>query len=234
MRWRKQKARQQELVFARRGGKRKGAGRKQRLPGKRRVRHRPHQDFKASQPVHVTLRIVDGVGSLRRRLQFHAIRKAMHVVLSRPDFRIVHASIQGNHLHLICEANDRVALSRGMAAFKISAARKLNKAYKRSGAIFADRYHAEVLETPTQVRNAINYCLNNWRRHSADRGCALRVDPFSTGIYFDGWREAMTRTPVVPPDEVLPASKARTWLLAEGWRKAGGSISCDARPGPRR
>ena len=231
MRWRKQKARQQSLVFQPRGGKRKGAGRKQRLPGKRRVRHRRRAELKSTQPVHVTLRIVDGVGSLRRRSQFQAIRKAMHVVLSRPDFRIVHASIQGNHLHLVCEANDRVALSRGMQAFKISAARKLNKAYKRSGTIFADRYHSEVLATPTQVRNAINYCLNNWRRHGADRGSMLRVDPFSTGIHFDGWREALPRAAVVSPEEVLPFSGARTWLLGEGWRKAGGPISCDARPG---
>ena len=233
MRWRKQKAWQQQPMFKAYGGKRRGAGRKQRLPGKRRVRHRKRADLKSTQPLHVTLRIVDGVGSLRRRKQFHAIRQAMNLVLSRPDFRIVHASIQGNHLHLVCEAGDRRALSRGMAAFKISAARRLNKAYNRSGALFADRYHAEILATPTQVRNAIHDCLNNWRRHGMDSRSTLRVDPFSTGIHFDGWRESLPRSPVISPDEVLPYTKATTWLLAEGWRKGGGPISCDARPGPR-
>ena len=223
---------QTDLVFNRRGGKRKGAGRK-RL-GRKRVSHRRRAEFSSHHPSHVTIRIADGLPSLRRRRTFTAIRKAMLVVLARPDFRIVHMSLQGNHMHLICEASNRVALSRGIQAFKISAARKINRALGRSGRVFCDRYHAEVITTPSRMRAAINYVLNNWRKHGEDRGATVRVDPFSTGIHFRGWAERdIPAVLVIPPDvEVLPYSPPQTWLLKEGWKKAA-PISLHERPGPR-
>jgi hypothetical protein len=132
---------------------------------------------------------------------------------------------------MICEANDRTAMARGVQGFKISAAKKLNKVLGREGTIFEDRYHSEILETPTQVRNALAYVLNNWRKHSEDRGATVRVDHFSTGYWFHGWKE---RGPLTeePPEEVLPSRKAHTWLLQDGWRKAP-PISLYERPGPR-
>ena len=66
------------------------------------------------------------------------------------------------------------------------------KARRRRGQVFADRYHAEIIETPRQARHALAYVLNNWRKHREDRGERARtwlVDPFSTGVLFAGWKE---------------------------------------------
>jgi REP element-mobilizing transposase RayT len=108
--------------------------------------------------VHVTLRVASAVGMLRRRRVYHAVRRAL-AATGRDDFRVVHLSIQRNHIHLIVEADDREALIRGMQGFQISAARRLNAAISdgepRRGAVFLDRYHARVLSSPRQVRNAI-------------------------------------------------------------------------------
>jgi REP element-mobilizing transposase RayT len=142
---------------------------------------------------------------MRRRDAFRAIRQAMYVVMPREDFRIIHLSIQRNHVHLICEAENRTALSRGLQAFKISAGKRLNRTLGRSGTVFADRYHQELIKTPQQMRAALAYVLNNWRKHGEDRGATVRVDHFSTGYFFPGWRE---RGPIasVPSDiEVLPS-----------------------------
>src|SRR5688572_11795334 len=79
------------------GGRRKGAGRKRR--GRKRVSHRTRPELAKTFPTHVTLRFVDGLPTMRRRKTFRAIRGAMLKVLPREDFRIVHMSIQGNHLH---------------------------------------------------------------------------------------------------------------------------------------
>ena len=101
-----------------------------------------------SKLIHVSLRVAEDVSRLRRRDAYRAIRKAMQVVLGRADFRIVHASIQANHVHLLVEASDKVALARGLQAFQISAAKWLNKAElghtgrARRGPAFPDRYHA--------------------------------------------------------------------------------------------
>ena len=64
---------QQELF--RHGGKRRGAGRK---PSGKRARecHAARPEFKASQPLHVVMRVVREVGSLRRRELYRALREA--------------------------------------------------------------------------------------------------------------------------------------------------------------
>ena len=225
---------QQTLQFNRRGGARKGAGRKRTGPRKRvaHVRRPEHAKWK---PVHVTLRVLDGVGKLRRRPGFDAVRKAMQVVLAKPGFRIVHMSIQGTHLHLICEAETKTVLSRGVQAFKVSAARQLNKRLGRKGKVFADRYHAEEITTPTQMRACLCYVLNNWRRHGEDRGAKVRVDTFSTGIFFRGWKETDIPKVLVirESDDVLPYTPPETWMLKDGWKRGGPAISLYECPGPR-
>jgi hypothetical protein len=225
---------QVELTFNRRGGRRKGAGRKRVAP-RRQVPHVRRPELNARNPLHITLRVLDEVGRLRRREVFRIARRVMlHIAASRNDFRVVHLSIQGNHLHLVCEAEGRRALTRGVQGFKISFAKQLNKTLGRRGRVFSDRYHEEVLATPRQVRNALCYVMNNWRKHGEDRGASYRVDPFSTGIHFPGWNERRgLPPPVIPPDlELLPCTSPRTWLLAEGWKKAK-PMSLYEVPGPR-
>ena len=82
------------------GGKRRGAGR----PPKGARAGSPHKErpyLHARYPVHVVLRVVGAVGSLRRRLAYHAIREATLTTARREDVRIVQLSIQRTHLHLL-------------------------------------------------------------------------------------------------------------------------------------
>jgi putative transposase len=216
-----------DIEWNRRGGKRKGAGRKSKSARKR-VPHRKREALKTTTPAHVTLRVVDDIKRLRRREAFKIVRRAMAKTNQRKNFRIVHLSLHHNHIHLVCEADDRLALSRGIQGFKISAAKKLNQAQNREGEVFTDRYHETILRTPAQVRNAIHYCLNNWRKHHEDRGALDRVDPCSTGMWFTGWCDG---TIVVPPGvETLEPGLPTSWLLREGWKKAA-PISLYTTPG---
>jgi hypothetical protein len=140
----------------------------------------------------------------------------------------VHLSLQQNHVHLIVEAADRMALARGMQGFQISAAKHLNRAFantegeRRKGQVFADRYHATILTSPKQVRHTLAYVLNNWRRHREDRGDvgrAFAVDPFSSAASFDGWNRQIE--PMPDAYRPLITWEARSWLLAIGWRRHG-------------
>lgn len=228
------------------GGKRKGAGRKQ-VNERKSQPHRVRPEVTSRECVLVTLRVAQSVRRMRRRDAYRAIRKAMLVVLARTDFRIVHLSIQANHVHLLVEAESRRALARGMQAFQISAARRLNqvdldgRGRKRSGPVFPDRYHDEVVTTPTHARHALSYVLNNWRKHQEDRVPATKswvVDPYSTAPSFIGWIErieyidrgeaerwlARAVSPLPDDLEALPSCAPQSWLLREGWR-LGGEVS---------
>ena len=212
----------------------RGPGRP-RKRGEKSRQHKPRPEFEARHPVHVTLRVTRAIGNLRRRHAYHAIRHAMYPGLARTDFRIIHVSIQHDHVHLIVEADGARALSRGMQGFQISAAQRLNRALApgRRGQVFVDRYHARVLTSPTRARNALAYVLNNWRKHREDRGRTTRLlDPYSSAINFGGWAE-LDDSPLLytPPlgYQRLSTCLPHTWMLQQGWRRAG-PISALAAP----
>src|SRR5215467_10025105 len=152
---------EQLVLLKQRGGKRRGAGR----PPKGKRAGAPHKERPALNPrypVHVVLRVVAAVGSLRRRCVYQAIREATITTARREDFRIIHLSIQRTHVHLLVEADGKEALAKGMQGFQISAAKQLNAAIshsrpgpRRRGTVFPDRYHAEIITSPTQARHTM-------------------------------------------------------------------------------
>jgi REP element-mobilizing transposase RayT len=201
------------------GGARKGAGRKP--SGKKAMlAHRARPSLASRHPVHVTLRLLPGLESLRTKNKVLAIRAAMRAAKVGAGFRLVHFTIQGNHLHLLVEAKDSASLSRGVAALEIRIARTFNRLCERSGRVFADRFHARALKTPKEVRACLAYVLLNSNRHAAKAND--RLDPCASGLHFDGWKTV----PVDPPklgdeDADPPVTPAGTWLLAVGWRTHG-------------
>lgn len=218
------------------GGKRKRAGRPAKGP-RPSEKHKRRPQLKPSWPVHVTLRVAPDVARLRTRDIYKAIREATVTAGLRDGFRIVCCTLQYGHIHLICEADHRIALARGVQSFAISAARRINAQKGRKGAVFPDRYHVRHIKTPTQALNALRYVLNNWRRHDEDEKAFARgwlVDPYSSGIRFTGWKELAGQLwmwkPSSPDYEPLWTWQPKTWLLRCGWRLAG-EISVHDVPG---
>jgi len=210
-RMRRLRTRQPEFAFRTWGGARRGAGRK--ATGSRAgVSRRARPSHAAGDPLHVTIRLRAGLPSLRRKETRNAIARAFDLGGDRFGFRLDQFSLQSNHIHLIAEAEDRASLSRGMQGLLVRVARALNRLWRRRGSVFADRFHARDLRTPREVRAALVYVLNNARRHGVR---LLGIDPYSSGWWFDGWKEDL-RSVLLPP-----SSSARSWLLREGWRRWG-------------
>jgi REP element-mobilizing transposase RayT len=233
---------QQELF--RRGGKRRGAGRKPK-GARAGERHEARPEFKPTHALHVVMRIAPAVGSLRRRRLYKAMRDATITAALRDRFRIVHISLQRTHVHMLVEAEHKAALARGMQGFQISAARHINTALgdgqrRRRGKVFADRYHVEVITSPTRAHHAIGYVLSNWRKHNEDRAglpSTWLIDPFSSGISFPDWKELDDKAwmwPIRVTYDPLVVRRPQTWLLAEGWKLGGNPISARDVPSKRR
>ena len=210
-----------------RGGARAGAGRKKTG----RCSDSPHRArpvHAKRHPVHVVLRAGKDVPRLRKRYLYTAIHAALRAAGAKAAFRVVHISVQGNHLHFLVEADDRDALSRGMQGLAISLARRINRRCRRRGKVFSLRFHATPITSPQQTRNALSYVLNNWRRHGeAERHPLARstaIDPYSSGHAFTDWHEGAVVA--IVDYTPLPVARPRTWLLREGWRRARRAISC--------
>ncbi|MBP9204699.1 MAG: transposase [Kofleriaceae bacterium] len=180
---------------------------------------------------HVSLRTVDTLPRLRTRAGLEVLERALtgardHTRVT--GFRVLHYALEGNHLHLIVEADDDTALSRGMKGLAIRLARGWNKAFARRGRVFADRYHARPVTSPTQMRNTLRYVLFNHVSHSirdwqANRGQLrqrlrfFEPDRWSSGRWFDNGQSP-------PLGGARPVSGPTTWLAREGWLRAGGPI----------
>ena len=189
--------RQLELRFASRGGRRPGAGRKPN--GERAgVSHLKRPQFARPLPAHVTMRMARHVYNLRRRRAFSVVGRAITKAADRFGMRIVRFSVQGNHIHLVVEAAETDALSRAMQGFSIRVAKGLNAIMKKQGRVLADRYHARVLRTPTEVRRAVVYVRDDARKHFAELG-----RPLPRG-YADEYASEGAG---------IELPRARTWLL---------------------
>jgi len=208
---------QQMMGFLRRGGKRPGAGRKPKGE-KAGVPHRNRANLSSRHPVHVTLKLERGLPRLRNKAAYRVLRRAFVGANARDGFRLCEYSVQGNHIHLIVEAEDRTVLSRSMQGLGVRIARGLNRLWERTGRVLADRYHDRILRTPREVRNALAYVLNNARRHRL--ALLWAIDLFASGLWFDGWKEAGVPRMIQRPKE-RPTARARSWLLHSGWRLHG-------------
>ncbi len=156
--------------------------------------------------------MVDGLLSLRDSRAYNPIQSSI-AAAHKCDFRITDFSCQHDHVHLIVEADDKKALRRGISGFKIRAARAINRSLGRTGKVWADRYHARPLRTPTQTRNAIAYVLTNRKHHAP---AASRLDGRSSGPWFEGWAKPMERA-----RSPSPCARAETWLGSVGWKRQG-------------
>jgi putative transposase len=183
------------------------------LPAKLRHVRLRRPRFEKITPAHVTLRIADDIPSLRSSRRFRLIKACFMQARVRPGLRLVEFSVLSNHLHLIVEADSSRELSRRVQGLCVRLARALNEALDRSGRVFSDHFHSEILKSPTQLVNAIRYVLGNAERHYGEEG----TDAFSSEV--TGAAEVLARP--------------EGWLLRLGWLRAPARLLSRLRRIPR-
>ena len=215
------RSRQLALAFDEQRPKgRRGVGRPRK---KGSISHRARPVFDGGRsPVHVTLRMARTTPNLRSQRGFRCVEHALREEARRGELRVVHYSVQGNHVHLVVEAADRVVLSRRMQGFSIRLARRINRDVMRRkrGTVLGQRYHARVLSTPSEVRHAIAYVLFNRARHvkTTERGL---LDPYSSARLETHFAHEVRIPKWSPGTGPPPVSAPSVWVLRTGYRRAG-------------
>src|SRR5690242_9398679 len=95
------------------GGKRKGAGRPP-VGTRAGVSHLRREKVSSSVPLHVTWKVRRDVPGLRTQAMMGVILRAFRCVKRASNgraFRLIHYSVQHDHVHMIVEADDRSSLS---------------------------------------------------------------------------------------------------------------------------
>jgi putative transposase len=167
---------------------------------------------------------------MRAQLLFRRVRACL-ARAHRGGLRLVHFSVQRDHLHLIVEAPDRRGLARGLQGIASGIARAVNHTTWRSGRFWRGRYHRRDLTTPRQVRNAVVYVTMNFRKHEAHDETVFRaLDSRSSAAWLEGWQSragpwlaALRGMPLVRElgADHAPVTPSSTWLGAIGWKRRG-------------
>lgn len=137
------------------GGARVGAGRK-RVAARATPAHRRREPHQGRWPVHVTWRAREVVPSLRSGRVFPGLRRAL-AASHKAAFRVLHFSVQSDHVHLLVEGDEGVSLVRGLQGLACRCAKAINRAVRRRGGVWSSRYHSRALRTPTEMRRGLVY-----------------------------------------------------------------------------
>jgi REP element-mobilizing transposase RayT len=203
------------------GGKRKGAGRPN-LSGTVNHMSREKVDFK--KPLHITLKLN---GRIKKTLRGPMMLSRLKECLKKAKaigLRVIHFSVQMNHIHILAECRDNEVLDRGMKSLGCSLGKAIRKSCGENGPVFNGRFHLHVLKSPREMKNGLGYVLLN---HSKHDGLIPYSDRFSSAAYFNEWKELLGRNigPLLMDrrrrEAILPPylSPPKSWLAREGWRK---------------
>jgi REP element-mobilizing transposase RayT len=198
--------------------------------------NRQRPELSPDRPVHVAIRVRDGTLKLRIKKCFRIVRQALVAASQKIRFRLIAYSVQGNHLHLIAEADDKFALSRAMRSLSIRIAKRINQLMQTRGVRIPKRYMLSVLRTKCDVHRALAYVLNNYRRHAAQSRKRMPdgwIDACSSAVWFEEWSTPPTPTPDPCPDIPRGTVPPQSVILRHGY-KAHGLIDPSYVPGPMR
>jgi REP element-mobilizing transposase RayT len=147
------------------GGRRKGSGRK-RLHSKG-VSHRTREKVCRRSPTHINMKYK---AFIKNKAFLQVLKRA--ILNSRnKGLRILHYSVQSNHVHFIIEADNNHILERGMRSLTVTMVKGIDK-----GKIQLQRYHLHVLRSLREVKNAVHYVCFNEEKHTGKRN----INPYSS------------------------------------------------------
>jgi len=216
----------QEKLFAIRGGKRKGAGRKKIY--KDLLPHSKRPPISMHYPLHITIKLKPGIKTLRKRDCYKLFRESVKQAVLF-GVSVVHYSVQSNHVHLIVESKSRTALACGMKSLCIRLAKGINNIHGTIGKIFCDRYYLHILKTPTEVKEALVYVFKNTAKAIKSKNL---FDPFSSILAFKE-KDLLLRGEII--DDSILSKEKLAWfreelarilgpptcfLLVDGWKRS--------------
>jgi hypothetical protein len=117
------------------------------------------------------------VWNLRSKRCFSRLLECFFRGRERFGFRLIHFSVQGNHLHLLVEAQDEKSLARGMQGLGVRIAKAPEEAARRGGLLrdpFSSAWRGEGTDPPTV--SARTWLLSAGWRKCAGAKLLLLVD----------------------------------------------------------
>lgn len=165
----------------------KGAGR----PAKndQGIRHTSRKKFQKALSLLLTIKVRENKADIQSKRMLKRLHHAIYRARLK-GLRIIHYTLEYNHVHLLVEAGNHEILHKGMQALGISLSKSINRLKNKKGAVYKHRYHFRQISSPRDLRNVVNYILNNGIKH---KRCDTRENPYnSLGIQRENHLDNLT------------------------------------------
>lgn len=173
------------------------------------IRHRRRESLLRPRSLHVTVKL--NRADIRTKTVLAILKNAIMRARLR-GLRIIHFSLEHNHVHLFAECGNNLVLSKAMQGFGVSLAKRLNAAYKIKGQRYKHRYHLRVLKSASDVRNVIRYILKNGIKHGSAKTI---IHPYNSALVLHDWRVVNIRLKRAEIDILLAPFEKKAVQLKE-------------------
>ncbi|MDO9181155.1 MAG: transposase [Bacteriovorax sp.] len=140
------------------------------------IRHISRPRIKRLTALHLTIKVRANKADIKSK----KILEALHHAIKRArlkKLKIIHYTLEYNHVHLLVECNDNNILHLGMQALGISFSKAINKIKSLSGGVYKHRYHFRKLATRRELKNVFHYIINNGKKH---KRATSMIDPYNS------------------------------------------------------
>lgn len=142
------------------------------------IRHTSREIINKPTSLHLTIKVRENKADIQNK----RLLKSLHHAIKRArlkSLRVIHYTLEYNHLHLLVEADNNKHLGQSMQALGISLAKAINKYKGVKGAVYKHRYHLRKIHTARELKNVLHYIFQNGMKH---KRCKSVLDLYNSAI----------------------------------------------------
>jgi REP element-mobilizing transposase RayT len=128
------------------------------------IRHRERPKLTRLSSLHLTIKIKRIKADLKNKSILIVLKRAIYNARKK-GLRVIHFSLEFDHVHLLIEAPDNFILGKGMQSLGVTLVRGINKLGQTSGEVYKHRYHFRKINSTRELKVVMNYIFHNGVKH---------------------------------------------------------------------
>jgi REP element-mobilizing transposase RayT len=128
------------------------------------IRHRERPKLTRLSSLHLTVKINRIKADLKNKSTLKVLKRAI-CNARKKGLRVVHFSLEYDHIHLLIESPNNSTLGRGMQSLGVTMARGINLFKKSEGGVYKHRYHFRKISSSRELKRVMHYIFNNGVKH---------------------------------------------------------------------
>ncbi|MGZ3787001.1 MAG: transposase [Bacteriovorax sp.] len=140
------------------------------------IRHTSRPFLKKPSSLHLTVKIKKNKAEMKNKSVFSLLKRAI-LNARRQGLKVIHYSLEYDHVHLLIEAENNHILGKGMQAFGGTFSKAINRMRKLKGGVYKHRYHFRKISSARELKNVMNYIFTNGLKHKTAKNI---VNPYNS------------------------------------------------------